>query len=43
MDGVLEEIRRLKITNLWRDARNREAWRKTLREALAQPELLNHI
>ena len=43
MDGIIEDVKRLKITNWWMAARNREAWRKILREAVIRPGLLSQI
>jgi hypothetical protein len=35
MDGVEQDLRKTKIKKWWSAARNRESWRKTLREAEA--------
>ena len=43
MDGIIEDVKRLKIINWWMAARNREAWRKILREAVIRPGLLSQI
>ena len=36
MDGVLEDLRKLRIKGWWLVARDREAWKRILREAEAQ-------
>ena len=43
MDGIIEDVKRLKITNWWMAAGNREAWRKILREAVIRPGWLSQI
>jgi hypothetical protein len=35
MDGLEEDLRNVKIKKWWLAARNRESWRKILREAEA--------
>ena len=40
MDSMLKDIITLKISNWWMVARNREAWRQIMREALKQPDFL---
>jgi hypothetical protein len=35
MGGVLEDLRKLEVKSLWIVAKDRESWRKVLREAKA--------
>jgi hypothetical protein len=39
MDGVEEDLRKMKIKKWWSAARNRESWRKILRETEAHSRL----
>jgi hypothetical protein len=39
MDGVEEDLRKMKVKNWWLAARNRESWRNILREAEAHSGL----
>mgnify|MGYP003623231221 CR=1 FL=1 len=41
MDGILQDVKSLRLKNWWMVARDREAWRRTLREALTHPGLLS--
>lgn len=41
MDGILQDVKSLKLQNWWMVARDREAWRRMLREALTHPGLLS--
>jgi hypothetical protein len=35
MGGVLEDLRKLEVKSLWMVVKDRESWRKVLREAKA--------
>jgi hypothetical protein len=39
MDGVEEDLRKMKVKKWWLAARNRESWRNILREAEAHSGL----
>lgn len=41
MDGILQDVKSLRLKNWWMVARDREAWRRMLREALTHPGLLS--
>ena len=38
--NIMEDMKRLKIINLWTIAGDRETWLKILREAMTQPRVL---
>ena len=42
-DAVQEDVKKLKIQNWWTVARDREVWRRILREAVTRPGLLCRI
>ena len=42
-DAVQEDVKKLKIQNLWTVARDREVWRRILREAVTRPGLLCRV
>ena len=42
-DAVQEDVKKLKIQNWWTVVRDREVWRRILREAVTRPGLLCRI